>query len=1459
MILLLQAVVIVELLLYGRVWCNNKDGGTPTILYVTPKPHIPCPGLPCLTLSQYIQDQGANFRSDTELRFLSGVHRLSSPIPIEGETHNIKELALVGERQRQSEIVTNTSGGLKLIGMRSIRIESLKFSGINVLTVKNSSTLTMIDLLVTVVNGSAYTFENIDNITGTNIEIVNSSAAYLIGDIGLSNVIFTNMTVKNNSGNSIMIIEESFVQFMGISTFANNSAEKGSTLVITASTVIFKGSILFQSNKCKEKGGAMNIVDSNVTFTGKTELSSNSAKDGGAIQLDHSVLELEGLIDLSNNWVTKKVFSGQVFGGAINSIESSISMTGNVTYSGNYIDAKFLMGLGGAICAQESMITLSGTICFHDNYVKSFLNLGGAVLLSNSTLSATDITLTFKNNTAQTGGAIAITGLLNRLPSTIKVKGTTLFDANIAVSGGALYGTHFMYIQFFGNTTLSRNKGQRPGASQIAIGQASMADIQFNGYTEIKDSLSTGTTVSLQGNVRTLFNGTTKFINNTGLWGVLQVLDNNASFTILGQSYFKSNRGGTIVLQADSKPSNPSMISGKAMFIDNDSGISLAYSEIHLKGKLNFTDNHSPRLGCISAFGSNVLVNGTVLMSSNTAETGPALYSYNSSISMHCNHCRFANNSVVGDGGAVFALRTTLYLDGNVSFSSNSASNRGGTILAVNSELFLSGYHVYANNSANAGGVFSLGLFAVFHFSSLSVTFDNNRAEKGAIFHHDDILSAVDCLDDAGLPAPIEPLLIRTQCFFNIMDSISITSTGNTASDVGNILFGGNLKRCNREHATEVFINLFHTDDSIQNISSNPYQIVFCKNDRPIIISSVSLQTMTIKTIPGKQFSVSVAGLNQLLKPISTTIRAEISAESNLTGRLGPFQSKQLTNNSCTNLNYRAFTQAPNFHLTLYAEGPCNKLGTAAKTIIIKLEPCPDAFELVGDECTCEADLLKYTTTCNIDDESIQNGGSFWAGGLYDDNGSYVGIISFPSCPFNYCTKETVKFTLLDPDKQCAHGHSGTICGQCMVNYSLTLGNVQCSDCSKINPALTFGLLILFAFVGIILVILLILLKMTVASGTLNGLIFYANIVDANRDIFVPQGGWVRVFISWLNLDFGLSTCFYSGMDMYGYTWLQFLFPFYIWMLIVILIIISHYSAWVTKRMGSSPVAVLATLILLSYAKLLRTVISVFYFANLQLPHEQTSTVWLYDGNVPYLQGKHLALFIFALLFFVLLFLPYNFLLVVGPWLQNVSGERANESKLKASIRKLLVGWFEDYRIKSFIDTYTVAYNPHHQYWTGMFLMLRCMLFLVFVTNTFRNSSATLMAVTTSLLVIIFLTRVFTGQIYKNWYVDMLEGLFLLNLGILSVATSHNMITGGNQQLVANLSGATSLILFLLIVAYHVVKQMTNADMYRMMSVKLKRKYDSATDSIHRVQLLYSIMDKEELTPMTTVISLPSE
>ena len=90
-----------------------------------------------------------------------------------------------------------------------------------------------------------------------------------------------------------------------------------------------------------------------------------------------------------------------------------------------------------------------------------------------------------------------------------------------------------------------------------------------------------------------------------------------------------------------------------------------------------------------------------------------------------------------------------------------------------------------------------------------------------------------------------------------------------------------------------------------------------------------------------------------------------------------------------------------------------------------------------------------------------------------------------------------------------------------------------------------FFLLIYFALMGASLVFLLLVCKLTVATGTLSGLIFYANIVGFNRIIFLPVKSTdaLSVFIAWLNLDFGIETCFYDGLDAFSKTWLQFVFP----------------------------------------------------------------------------------------------------------------------------------------------------------------------------------------------------------------------------------------------------------------------------------------------------------------------------
>ena len=103
-------------------------------------------------------------------------------------------------------------------------------------------------------------------------------------------------------------------------------------------------------------------------------------------------------------------------------------------------------------------------------------------------------------------------------------------------------------------------------------------------------------------------------------------------------------------------------------------------------------------------------------------------------------------------------------------------------------------------------------------------------------------------------------------------------------------------------------------------------------------------------------------------------------------------------------------------------------------------------------------------------------------------------------------------------------------------------------------------------------------------------MIFYANVKAVNRSTFFPSEGdnILTIFIAWLNLDLGIETCFYDGMDTYGQVWLQFVFPVYVWTLVGLIILASHVSQRLAKLFGINPISVLTTLFLLSYAKMLR-------------------------------------------------------------------------------------------------------------------------------------------------------------------------------------------------------------------------------------------------------------------------------
>ena len=123
--------------------------------------------------------------------------------------------------------------------------------------------------------------------------------------------------------------------------------------------------------------------------------------------------------------------------------------------------------------------------------------------------------------------------------------------------------------------------------------------------------------------------------------------------------------------------------------------------------------------------------------------------------------------------------------------------------------------------------------------------------------------------------------------------------------------------------------------------------------------------------------------------------------------------------------------------------------------------------------------------------------------------------------------------------------------------------------------------------------------------------------------------------------------CFFDGMDNYSKTWLQYAFPLYLWFIVGVLMVVSQRSSRVAKL---NLIPVLSTLFLLSYTKIVRTVVDGLNlrYVTLHCENETSSVfVWYIDPNLPYAQGETcMAVWFFTDNAYVILYSIYFVLIV---------------------------------------------------------------------------------------------------------------------------------------------------------------------------------------------------------------------
>ena len=1308
----------------------------------------------CQTLSQFVA--GFHSASSITLILLDGNHILPADWSISNRSN-------VTVHPNSSAAVINCDGSplIQFSFVQNIHISNISFIGCRMSATNIPRGLMLSNSLflgrgiaesAVVLNNVAYA--NIDsciftsNTVGTaigrtlppyNVQSTVGGAIFATG----SNINISRSRFENNSagfGGSIFTYLQSSITLAN-STFINNTADTNSVVDIYGSGSAlydYRGNVeiracIFSSNVANRAGGALYFYE-NTARVLSSNFSNNRANHlGGAQAGISSTIFYDSIVFINNsalNW-----------GGVLDNKHGS-----NITVRSCKFERNFVVNrAGGAVNTALDIVTVINSTFSHNTANQ---NSGGA--LSGRDTNFTIISCQFiGNSAADEGGALYTIGSRTKLniidnENTNTVYGQqnkndgTIFINNSAKEGGAVWSSARNLI-ISGLIMVSNNSATDIGVFYIA--------------------LTTG--------------------------------------RISGSFVFSNNLESVVILSSDL------IFDANGEFINNihNGAIAVLQSTIRFNGSsYTLENNRRENGGAIYAVQSQLDINAPIRIENNRAtENGGGIYVYQTEISCGQNcHLILEGNEATMRGGGIHAISSIIMLNAPrlaaqrrwIEFTRNSAREGGGVLLESNAEIYITQYDPDFNEN---------------RISDYTIFFQSNTASYGGAIYVDDYTNSVGaCNSTSNSPT--------SECFFQVVSRHLWSGYGlyiihfgfldNRALKSGPILYGGLLDRCTISSFAEINqkyrfrdnkptggIEYFEHTSSIdkRDLTSGPVQVCPCVNGQ-----QNCSYIPDIKVKKGQIFRVPLTVRNQVGHPVNATVTGYLRSTQSVL-REGQLN---LITTPCQSVSLRALSPHDSEQLTLYAsDGPCRDTPQSSTTVNIQFIPCnlcPIGFqpEEISCECYCHDDIKDYVS-CNYTTELLVRESNVWI--AYINNSDIAGYLVYPYCPFGYCYGSGIPVNLNQPDgadEQCRFNRTGFLCGSCKAGLALSLGSSQCLSCPNYWPAIFLLINLAAVIAGIVLVIFLLALKLTVAVGTINGLIFYANILAVDKSILLPfaESNFATVFIAWLNLELGIDTCYYPGMDAYVKAWLQLVFPAYVILLVILVIITSNYSSRFSRMIGRSPVETLATLILLSYAKFIQTVITALSYGTLRYPDNTQDTVWLPNATVSYFSSKHIILFLVAI-FILVIGLAYTALLFTWQWLPSFPNWR---------MFKIM----NDPKFRTFMEMYTVPYKPKHRYWTGLLLLVRIALYLVAAINVSSDPRVTLASITITVGGIVIL-KGFIGSIYPKWEIDFIETISYLNLFFLTSFIWLALDTDINQRAITYISVIGAFILLLAIVSYH--------------------------------------------------------
>ena len=474
---------------------------------------------PCLTLEQYTREKNRYFTTGAIFVFLEGNHMLQTPLKLK----HVSNLSLTGVRN-DSSVSIICKEYIALFNATNIAIERLTFKRRSF-----SSPLISFDQSNKIhISNSVF--------LGAGIYSTSPAALYCHAtNIAITNCLFKDNTNPKGEGGAILAKSETNLRLTG-NNFTRNGAGRGGAICTSESSLLLEGTTMniFNDNYCSHypniiRGGAVlycemcrvNIRGRNIFENNKCSLQVDLAS---VISIDTGTLTLSGVARFYRNeakygTIHLKCSHAQIEGESIKFVENS----------------------GGGVYISYSPPLLHKEYCFLCRDNTTYCTL---LLVNNKTL----ISANFMRNRKleQVGyGIIHILYAENVLLRNINSIGNndtslTIKKSSVEVEGANLFSGNFQAllisdsnVVFYGNTSIYNSCGVEMYVSNVS----------FTGYTIFQENSGKNGSAVRSKDVSLLFNGTTKFTNNTAIGnsvgGALYAL--NTKITMEGFVTFSFN------------------------------------------------------------------------------------------------------------------------------------------------------------------------------------------------------------------------------------------------------------------------------------------------------------------------------------------------------------------------------------------------------------------------------------------------------------------------------------------------------------------------------------------------------------------------------------------------------------------------------------------------------------------------------------------------------------------------------------------------------------------------------------------------------------------------------------------------------------------------------------------------------------------------------------------------------